>query len=175
MTLTLNFTIQWAIGLEFCFSSTLTFIRIIYSQHVYRKSSAKTDRTLQTTTRFLGVFHNMGRVMYFRVWFSLCIVLLWSQQTFSKSVLEININDTISNGQKFAEMTLELEKYFKSAVKSVTKSMLPSMMTFQEDATISRDCLQALMKYVMNLSKAKMWAVQSKYVFCTPRDFLLCI
>lgn len=71
-------------------------------------------------------------------------------------------NNITSAEQRFFNWTIALEKDFKNAVKSLTKSMLPQMMRLQEDPEIDSGCLKSLLKYAINLGKAKMWAVESK-------------
>lgn len=100
----------------------------------------------------------MGRL--FHLYF-LCFGFL-VRTAFSESAVK---NVTLDE-QKYYDLTVQLENYFKSAVKSATKSMLPNIISLQEDPMISATCLRSLTKYLMSLSRAKMWAVQSECFCC---------
>lgn len=96
-----------------------------------------------------------------------CLLQLWViiiswEMVIGKVAPEGGENNITFAEQRFYNWTVAVEKDFKNAVKSLSKSMLPQMMRLQEDPEIDSGCLKSLLKYAINLGKAKMWAVESE-------------
>lgn len=89
------------------------------------------------------------------------IIISWGM-VMGKVVPEGGANNISSAEQRFYNWTVAVEKDFKNIVKSVSKSMMPQMLRLQEDPEIDSGCLKSLLKYAINLGRAKMWAVESK-------------
>ncbi|XP_035206130.1 nose resistant to fluoxetine protein 6-like isoform X2 [Stegodyphus dumicola] len=65
-----------------------------------------------------------------------------------------------SDAEKFSDIIQALEDNFKYAMKGAVRSFLPGMLKLNEERNISRKCSQSLMKYVVALTKGKLWAVK---------------
>ncbi|KFM66149.1 Nose resistant to fluoxetine protein 6, partial [Stegodyphus mimosarum] len=82
----------------------------------------------------------------------------------AKTVPSEEEDETISvektDAEKFSDIIQALEDNFKYVMKGAMRSFLPGMLKLNEETNISRKCSQSLMKYVVALTKGKLWAVK---------------
>lgn len=70
--------------------------------------------------------------------------------------------DIESYRKRLDNKTDAFEKALKNFIKGTVKSLLPNLMKYNTDNSISTKCTSSLFKYISGLTSVKVWAIRSK-------------
>lgn len=75
----------------------------------------------------------------------------------NKTTEEIELD---AHRERLDNQTKNFEKGLKNALKGAVKSILPSLMEYSANSSLSGPCMKSFMKYISDLTSVKVWAVQ---------------